>query len=216
MKKLTALAAYALTAPVITFGIGSAFAAESPSDATGAKDQRTTQEQMSEKSNKDRYSSEEGEYANKDNKGMMNTDRPHDQRMGTDRTNQHMNTQGKMNTQAGMNSQGTFVSKTPANSLRSDDLIGADLRTRGDDESIGPVTDLVIDENGKIAAVIVEVGGFLGLGEKEVAISWDSIDSRRNEDDDGYIFSVDTTEDALTDAPEYDTAGTNKSGSKKY
>lgn len=196
MKKLTALAAYALTAPVITFGIGSAFAAEPTTDAD-AKEQRTTQEQR-----------QTPEQARKD-KGMMNADRAQEHRMSTDRTNQQMKTQGNLKT------HGTFLSSTPANSLRSDDLIGADLRTRGDDETIGPVTDLVIDDNGKIAAVIVEVGGFLGLGEKEVAISWDSIEHSRNDDDDGYKFSVDTTEDALNDAPEY-KAGYNKTGAKKY
>lgn len=196
MRKLTKLAAYALTAPAITFGIGSAFAAEPPAEPAGAKEQRTTQEQR-----------QTAEYGQKDkgqnNKGMTTADRAQEQHMSAERMNQHMKTQG------------AFMSSTPANALRSDDLIGAELRTRGDDESIGPVTDLVIDENGKIAAVIVEVGGFLGLGEKEVGISWDSIESRRNEDGDGHIFSVDTTKEALNNAPEY-KASSYKNEANKY
>ncbi len=35
------------------------------------------------------------------------------------------------------------------------------------DEDIGTINDLIIDEDGKINAVVVGVGGFLGMGEKE-------------------------------------------------
>ncbi len=38
------------------------------------------------------------------------------------------------------------------------------------DESIGGVNDLLFDKNGKIMGVIVGVGGFLGIGQKNVAI----------------------------------------------
>src|SRR5581483_7722501 len=39
-----------------------------------------------------------------------------------------------------------------------------------DNASIGSVTDMLFDKSGKIAALIVGVGGFLGIGEKSVAI----------------------------------------------
>jgi hypothetical protein len=38
------------------------------------------------------------------------------------------------------------------------------------DETIGGVNDLLFDKSGKIVAVIVGVGGFLGIGQKNVAI----------------------------------------------
>ncbi len=38
------------------------------------------------------------------------------------------------------------------------------------DESIGGVNDLLFDKNGKILGVVVGVGGFLGIGQKNVAI----------------------------------------------
>jgi len=50
----------------------------------------------------------------------------------------------------------------------------------------------------------VDVGGFLGIGQRSVAVSWDSVDRRVNEDGDGYRFSVNATEEALRDAPVYD------------
>jgi HPt (histidine-containing phosphotransfer) domain-containing protein len=186
MKKLTSLAAYALTVPAITLGIGTAFATDPPAGTPGAKEQRTTQEQQQMPS-----------QAQKE-KGMATADRAQEQRMSAERMQQHTK------------SQGTYLTSVPANSFRAENLIGAELKTRSGDETIGPVTDLVIDENGKIAAVIVEVGGFLGLGQKNVAIAWDSIEHRSNQSDAEYNFSVDTTKEALQDAPEY------KSESKKY
>ena len=174
MKKLPSLAVYALLAPAITLGIGSAFATDPPAGAyPGVKEQRTTQEQeqrqMPAQSQKD--------------KGMATADR----------AKQHGNVQG------------TYLPGAPANSFRPSDLIGANLKSRSDDENIGTISDLVIDENGQIAAVIVGVGGFLGLGKKEVAVSWDSIERRWIDKDDDHLLSVNTTKDALKDAPEFKT-----------
>lgn len=39
-----------------------------------------------------------------------------------------------------------------------------------DGNSLGDVNDVVMDSNGNIAAVVVGVGGFLGIGEKDVAV----------------------------------------------
>jgi sporulation protein YlmC with PRC-barrel domain len=39
-----------------------------------------------------------------------------------------------------------------------------------DDQKVGDVTDLLFDKNGKIDGLIIGVGGFLGIGEKNVAI----------------------------------------------
>jgi sporulation protein YlmC with PRC-barrel domain len=47
-------------------------------------------------------------------------------------------------------------------------------------EKVGSVTDLVIDGDGKIAAAIVSVGSFLGLGEKQVAMPFSALRRRQN------------------------------------
>ena len=53
-------------------------------------------------------------------------------------------------------------------------LIGRDLITsRG--ENIGEVENVIVNYDGQVEKVIVDVGGFLGLGEKTVAISLDSL-----------------------------------------
>ncbi|MBK1672454.1 PRC-barrel domain-containing protein [Ectothiorhodospira shaposhnikovii] len=98
---------------------------------------------------------------------------------------------------------GTYLSSPPANSFRADELIGSDLKSRVDDAKIGTVGDLLINEDGQILAVVVEVGGILGMGTKEVAISWDSVEHSKSKRGDGYEFSVNSTEDTLKDAPEF-------------
>jgi hypothetical protein len=45
------------------------------------------------------------------------------------------------------------------------DVIGTD------DKKIGDVSDILFDQNGKIEAYVVSVGGFLGVGSKEVALA---------------------------------------------
>ncbi|WP_431301099.1 PRC-barrel domain-containing protein [Tabrizicola sp. BL-A-41-H6] len=54
-------------------------------------------------------------------------------------------------------------------SLTADQLMG--VRVYGqNDEDVGEISDIVLDDTGKAAQVIVDVGGFLGIGEKPVAI----------------------------------------------
>ena len=43
------------------------------------------------------------------------------------------------------------------------------------DENVGDVNDLVIGQNGQIDAVVIGVGGFLGIGEKNVAVPFTAI-----------------------------------------
>ncbi len=40
-------------------------------------------------------------------------------------------------------------------------------------KSIGELKDVLIDKDGKVSALVVGVGGFLGLGEKNVAVDYD-------------------------------------------
>ena len=42
-------------------------------------------------------------------------------------------------------------------------------------QSIGDLNDILFDKDGKVSALVVGVGGFLGLGEKNVAVDWDQV-----------------------------------------
>ena len=50
-------------------------------------------------------------------------------------------------------------------------MIGTNV-TNAANESVGEIKDVVLGKDGMVAAVIIGVGGFLGMGEREVAISY--------------------------------------------
>lgn len=55
-----------------------------------------------------------------------------------------------------------------------DKIIGSTVVNEAD-EKIGNISDVVLAADGKAAHVIVGAGGFLGLGEHDVAIPYDEI-----------------------------------------
>ncbi len=81
-------------------------------------------------------------------------------------------------------------------------IIGADVRN-GRDETIGKVQDIFVGKDGAIKGVIVGVGGFLGVGEHNVMLSWDKVQLREDTDHDGLIITTDATKDSLKSMPEY-------------
>jgi hypothetical protein len=71
---------------------------------------------------------------------------------------------------------------------------------------VGEVNDVVLDWNGEVKAVVLGVGGFLGVGEKNVAIEMSSLRKVResNESNDWFLV-VNTSKEMLTNAPAYST-----------
>lgn len=73
----------------------------------------------------------------------------------------------------------------------------------GDDaEEIGTISDLVFSKDGQITAVVIGVGGFLGIGEKSVAVDFKSLEFTLAADN-TERWVVPTTAEALTAAPEF-------------
>jgi sporulation protein YlmC with PRC-barrel domain len=72
-----------------------------------------------------------------------------------------------------------------------------------DAEYIGDINNLVVGQNGEVQAVVIGVGGFLGIGEKDVAVSMDSLEMLVAEDNtQRYVFEA--TREALNDAPAFE------------
>lgn len=83
-------------------------------------------------------------------------------------------------------------------------LIGAPVysSTAEDAEHIGNVTDIVFSADGQITAVVIGVGGFLGIGEKAVAVDFQSLEfSVAADKTERWVLP--TTADALTAAPDF-------------
>ena len=70
------------------------------------------------------------------------------------------------------------------------------------DESVGEITDIAI-KNHQIDALILSVGGFLGMGERYVAVSPSSVNIRHDSKNDKWLASMNTTKEALKAAPEF-------------
>ena len=72
-----------------------------------------------------------------------------------------------------------------------------------DAEQVGDINNLVIAEDGTISAVVLGVGGFLGIGEKTVAVNYDEL--QWTTDEDGELRLVlPTTKEALEAAPDFE------------
>lgn len=70
-------------------------------------------------------------------------------------------------------------------------------------ETVGDVNDVLITSDGKIAGVIVGVGGFLGMGEKNVALAFDQLSFARDNDNDLVVTTM-ATKESLQAAPAYE------------
>lgn len=84
---------------------------------------------------------------------------------------------GQSSTTMGQNSamQGQFMTKMEMNHVMASDLIGTRV-VSANNESIGDINDVILDRNGQIMAAVVGVGGFLGIGEKDVAVPFKSLE----------------------------------------
>jgi len=70
-----------------------------------------------------------------------------------------------------------------ASKLIGVDIYGYDKDNRNDRDKIGDVSEVILDHNGNVEAVVIGVGGFLGVGEKEVAIPFKSVEWRYDDRD---------------------------------
>jgi sporulation protein YlmC with PRC-barrel domain len=69
------------------------------------------------------------------------------------------------------------------------------------DNKIGTIDDVLIDRDGRITSLIVGVGGFLGVGEKDIATKFQNVQLTKKNDK--WYLTMDATKDALKAAPGY-------------
>jgi sporulation protein YlmC with PRC-barrel domain len=85
-----------------------------------------------------------------------------------------------------------------ASAARASKIIGAAIY-KGN-TSIGKIDDVLVDlDRGSVSAVVLSVGGFLGMGDKLVAVPSNQIKVSPEA-----RFTTDLTEDQLTNAPAFE------------
>lgn len=99
--------------------------------------------------------------------------------------------------------QAGFVQQQNASEWRGSKLIGASVYGP-ENASIGEISDVLIASDGKIQAVVVGVGGFLGAGEKDVALPFDALNITRKPDSSSIDkITVSYSKDQLKNAPTF-------------
>lgn len=83
--------------------------------------------------------------------------------------------------------------------IRIDNVLGADVRNL-QDEDLGDIEDVVLDDQGNLSYVLIGRGGFFGLGQDLVPVRWQ--DLRAVPDADTFVLDVD--EEVLEQAPTVD------------
>jgi len=91
-----------------------------------------------------------------------------------------------------------LMSSVPSSSLTVTDWYKQDVYDRSNNK-IGEIQDVLVNKDGKVDAAIIGVGGFLGAGEKDVAVSFDAI--KQTMKNDKVYLTMDTSKDALKKAP---------------
>ena len=101
---------------------------------------------------------------------------------------------------------GTAPAEAKFTTVPKDEMFSSKLKglkvTNQKDESVGEITDLAI-KNREVDALILSVGGFLGMGERYVAVSPASVKVNYDSKNDKWLASMNTTKEALKAAPEF-------------
>ena len=90
--------------------------------------------------------------------------------------------------------QGAAPGYVFSGNLDDEDVYGAD------DNVIGEIEDVLLNVDGTVAAVALEVGGFLGIGEKDVLVDWSTLEITADGDDDIRVTAPTLTREILEGA----------------
>jgi sporulation protein YlmC with PRC-barrel domain len=103
------------------------------------------------------------------------------------------------------NMGGTFISVPEGDDLSSK-VVGLDIYNN-DNKDIGTIKDIAMNPNGRVAAYIVSVGGFLGMGEHYVAVNPSSVKVTYSDSEKKWHASMNANEGQLKSAPEFRYSG---------
>ena len=97
-----------------------------------------------------------------------------------------------------------FIPQQQDSELLASNLIGSTVYSAAGD-NLGDINDIVFAKDGsKIDAVVLGVGGFLGMGEKNVAVSFSALQESTDENGNMKLV-IDASADELSQAPAFET-----------
>jgi len=96
----------------------------------------------------------------------------------------------------------TKLTEIPSGELKAEELIGTKVYG-ANDENIGEIGDIILSKDGKVDSIVLDVGGFLGMGEKPVAVGFDKLAFMTDKDGNKYLYTK-FTKEQLEAQPAYD------------
>lgn len=97
----------------------------------------------------------------------------------------------------------TPIAPAPFTSLRATELDGHSVRTQLD-ETLGHLKEIAVDAHGRVRYAVLSVGGYLGFGEKRIAVPWDSLSFSVNSGPgESKLITLAATKQHLDAAPQY-------------
>ena len=67
-----------------------------------------------------------------------------------------------------------YIVEKPGNTLLATEYLGRAVQGP-DKQKVGTINDLLVDTTGRVIGVVIDVGGFLGIGGKEIAIAFEAL-----------------------------------------
>jgi len=104
-----------------------------------------------------------------------------------------------------MRSAGTISAYMNGGDIRTSKWIGQPIRNKGG-KTIGDVNDFILTNDGKLRALVAGVGGFLGIGEKQVLIPFSKMQVKGNGSKAELVAFL--SKEELEAAPDYGITGT--------
>jgi sporulation protein YlmC with PRC-barrel domain len=96
-----------------------------------------------------------------------------------------------------------FVGQQGEDETLASTLIGTSIYNEGGD-ALGDINDLVMSEGGQVGLIVIGVGGFLGIGEKNVGVPFDSIE-RYADENGNVVLILNASAEELEAAPRFVT-----------
>ncbi len=85
-----------------------------------------------------------------------------------------------------------------ASKFKGTDVLGPD------DKKVGDISDVLFQRDGKVLGYVVTVGGFLGMGAKDVALAPTAFQLQPGQDANDYKLKISMTQEQLKDAPAFE------------
>lgn len=94
-----------------------------------------------------------------------------------------------------------YIEMQQAGTWFAQDLVGLAVKNPGG-EKIGDINNLVLDQSGHVKAVVIGVGGFLGIGEKNVAVPFTALTINQTNNNKRLVV-INATKKQLETAPKF-------------